>query len=308
MVFVHTLGQALIEAGTSRVTPGSVRKFALLLYLSAEPGRRTPRSVLRDLIFPEATEKNARHSLREMAYQLRRAGVTIDSDDDGIALRNDAVKTDYVELLARDQFGIQDLSAIEGGFLPGYSPTHSEAFCEWLDGYRARATFKVCQGVLIQISRATERGDWGTTERAARACLALDPLNEKATFAIARMLAVSGARVEAVRVLDKFEQDLGDCSDQLNLPVRKLRRRICERLPDVNRPLVQLPFVGREREMVAMNRRFGLAKDGQPQCVTLIGEAGIGKSRLTQEFSSLCALDGVRVESVAAQPSFISGG
>ena len=179
MVIVHTLGHALIDAGTSRVTPASVRKFALLLYLSAEPGRRTSRSILQDLIFPEATEKNARHSLREMVYQLRRAGVAIDSDHDGIALCRDGVKTDYIELLARDRFEMKDLSAVERGFLPGYSPTHSEAFGEWFEGHRARATFSVRNAVLTEITRARERGDWAATDCAARACLALDPLNER---------------------------------------------------------------------------------------------------------------------------------
>src|SRR4029078_5215394 len=104
MVFVHTLGQALIEAGSSRVTPTSVRKFALLLYLSAEPGRRAARSLLRDLIFPEQTEKNARHSLREMVYQLRQSGVVVDSDLDGVAICQTALRVDYVELLARGRF------------------------------------------------------------------------------------------------------------------------------------------------------------------------------------------------------------
>ena len=55
--------------------------------------------------------------------------------------------------------------------------------------------------------------------------------------------------------------------------------------------------------MLDMSRRFDLAKAGQPQCITLIGEAGIGKSRLAHEFSSLCVLDGIRLERVAVQPS-----
>ena len=80
MVSIYTLGQALIDAGDSRVTPTSFRKFALLLHLSAENGRRVARSVLQELIFRDQTDKNARHSLRELSYQLRQAGVAIQSD------------------------------------------------------------------------------------------------------------------------------------------------------------------------------------------------------------------------------------
>src|SRR4029079_16760302 len=69
MIFVHTLGTASIDVGSCSITPTSPRKFALLLYLAAERGRRIPRSVLQELIFPDQAERNARHSLRELIYQ-----------------------------------------------------------------------------------------------------------------------------------------------------------------------------------------------------------------------------------------------
>ena len=163
MVIVHTLGQALIEAGTSRVTPASVRKFALLLYLSADAGRYTSRSILRELIFPEQSEKNARHSLRELAYQLRLSGVAISSDARGIAVSQDAVTTDHVELLTRSRLDAQDLRAAEGGLLPGYAPVHSEAFCEWFEGHRARTSFGICKALLREVKQSRTVGDWGGT-------------------------------------------------------------------------------------------------------------------------------------------------
>jgi len=44
------------------------------------------------------------------------------------------------------------------------------------------------------------------------------------------------------------------------------------------------PFVGREQELLAMERAFALAKDGHGQIVFVVGEAGMGKSRLLLEF------------------------
>ena len=43
-------------------------------------------------------------------------------------------------------------------------------------------------------------------------------------------------------------------------------------------------FVGRRRELGFLEERFALAEDGQGQLLILVGEAGIGKSRLVREF------------------------
>ena len=45
-----------------------------------------------------------------------------------------------------------------------------------------------------------------------------------------------------------------------------------------------LLFIGRRRELGFLEERFELAANGQGQLVTLVGEAGIGKSRLVREF------------------------
>jgi len=94
MIFVHTLGTASIDVGSCSITPTSPRKFALLLYLAAERGRRIPRSILQDLIFPDQAERNARHSLRELVYQLRQVGVEIDPRPDAVELIT-PVRLDY---------------------------------------------------------------------------------------------------------------------------------------------------------------------------------------------------------------------
>lgn len=47
------------------------------------------------------------------------------------------------------------------------------------------------------------------------------------------------------------------------------------------------PFVGREAEMGLLRERWEMVPEGQGQMVLIRGEAGIGKSRLVQEFKSL---------------------
>ena len=45
-----------------------------------------------------------------------------------------------------------------------------------------------------------------------------------------------------------------------------------------------MPLVGREREQGALRASFARARDGQGQIVSIVGEGGIGKSRLVQMF------------------------
>ncbi len=59
-------------------------------------------------------------------------------------------------------------------------------------------------------------------------------------------------------------------------------------------PLASL-FVGREAEMGWLGRRLDTAEAGHPQVVLVIGEAGIGKTRLLREFSSAARARGVEV-------------
>jgi predicted ATPase len=44
------------------------------------------------------------------------------------------------------------------------------------------------------------------------------------------------------------------------------------------------PLVGREDELRSLTNRWQRVLDGEGQVVTIIGEAGIGKSRLVQQF------------------------
>src|SRR4051812_42865445 len=120
MVRVRTFGTVEIDAGNVRIGPGSPRKFALLLRLTADSGHRVPRSVLRELIFPDLLAKNASHSLRDMVYQLRRTGLTIESDADGVALL-DSASSDYGDLITSPQVSIEQLRMVQNGFLPAYS-------------------------------------------------------------------------------------------------------------------------------------------------------------------------------------------
>ncbi len=57
---------------------------------------------------------------------------------------------------------------------------------------------------------------------------------------------------------------------------------LVEEVPAFERP-TRSRFIGRARELAAMRDRVALAREGEPQLVTVVGEPGIGKSRLIRE-------------------------
>jgi DNA-binding SARP family transcriptional activator len=302
MIFVHTLGRAIIDVGETHISPSAVRKFAMLLYLWAKRGHRVPKSSLQELIFPDQPERNGKHSLRELVYQFRQLGVRFESDSVGIELLSTDARSDYADILASDRLQVHHLEAAEGGFLPGYAPDHSAAFTEWLEGYRAWATIELTKAILRETERGRAAGDWATTARAARACLALDPLNEEATLALAETLAMCGSKASAVELLDRYIKEVGKSTFDIRLPAALLRKRISERLPESFKPNSRLPFVGRGRELLALREQWDSSRFGQSHCTIVSGDAGIGKTRLAQEFVHVAALSGARLQHVSSQP------
>ncbi|MCP4517469.1 MAG: ATP-binding protein, partial [Delftia sp.] len=56
---------------------------------------------------------------------------------------------------------------------------------------------------------------------------------------------------------------------------------------------VALPLVGRQREWQALQSLWKKAANGEPRCVLIKGEAGIGKTRLAEELLSWANRQGI---------------
>jgi class 3 adenylate cyclase len=62
------------------------------------------------------------------------------------------------------------------------------------------------------------------------------------------------------------------------------------------RAVSEAPMLGRERELSMLNRVFdGVVADRMPHLVTIVGDAGIGKTRLATEFTDRIEREGARV-------------
>lgn len=62
------------------------------------------------------------------------------------------------------------------------------------------------------------------------------------------------------------------------------------------------PFIGRDEELARLFAVLELARSGQGQVVSVVGNAGIGKSRLCHEFVSACEREGITVHRSSGVP------
>jgi hypothetical protein len=215
---------------------------------------------------------------------LRAGQVAIDENDTEIDLRELLHgPIDRGELV---RIGIQP-------FLPGYRPHLGDAFRAWVEDLRDRAASVRRRALAAAIVDARAKARFSEIHALARSLLALDPLNETATLALAEALVMDGSKVDAVQLLERYEAEVGEVSEALRIPARTLRRRVSEGMDDALLPLrFEVPFVGRIPEFGELRDAWVGARRGAGQCVMVTGEPGIGKTRTSTELARLAVLDG----------------
>jgi DNA-binding SARP family transcriptional activator len=306
MIRVRTLGQCTILIDTFHVGPDAEIVFASLLLLTVDRGRRVARGELLGMLWPDAPASRASHCLRQAIYRLRTLGVPLEVDRTHLVISPSVVDSDVDAVLRASRTDDTERLAdrVSGPFLPGYSPNFSEPLRHWVEQQRDLVSAGARRVLVGAIALRKSRGEWADVERLAHRCLAIDPLNEDATLALAEAAALHGGKVEAMGILDRYLREMGPTARELRLPAMALRRRISE--PELEFPLappVHVPFVGRSAEMGVLGTALRSARSGVGSANFIHGEPGIGKSRLLTEFTRLAALEGLRLAPVRCQSS-----
>ena len=300
MIVLRALGTAEIDTGVTTLTPSQEIVFAAALYLILERGKRVSRARLASLLWPRVAEKARAHRLRQTILQLKKLGIMVRADRDNLQLSQFDARSDIEDLSAADPAPVLKKESLE--FLPGYNPRLSESFRDWVESKRGEVHSAATKLLVGELERSRLQADWSNVERTAGRCLTLDPYNETAVLAQAEAAAMRGGKRKAVSILDRYIADVGGTQNELKLPATLLRRRVVERIPD--RPTLlnaDPPFVGREIEMEALTRSFERAQGGHGSGTIIIGEPGIGKSRLSAELGRFADLQGAQVQRVTCR-------
>jgi adenylate cyclase len=195
------------------------------------------------------------------------------------------------------------------GFLEGFSIGDSPAFEEWALLNRERLRRLVLAALQRLAQRYQERGEYECALRYAWRQVDLDPWREKAQRQVMRLLALNGQRgaalaqyescrnllaenlgvqpaAETVRLYEQIRDGqieisaslAGHLPDFLAQPSPFLESDVPERL-DTH------VFVGRERDLVRMDKVLERVREGEGQVFFITGGAGRGKTALLSEFA-----------------------
>ncbi len=295
------------DAGTLLRLP-TRKAQALLAFLALSPGRQHSRDTLAALLWGDVSEPNSRASLRQTLSQIGKSlgRHAIKAEGRAVALAPGALDVDAVKLQVGYRGNALDeltrtAQLYRGELLAGLA-MNEPGFEEWLVPERERLRQQAI-GVLARL--ATVLRETGETEQAIQALLrllAIDPLDEDGHRTLMRLYAAQGRRAAALR---QYQVCVGMLQRELDSPPEPQTRALYNELlrdrkdgqasEHERKPLHSAPLFGRADELGCGLRVLDDAACGSGHTVALLGEAGIGKTRLAEELAERATAQGMRV-------------
>jgi DNA-binding SARP family transcriptional activator len=282
------LGAARVRMNGLDVSLATRKALGLLAFLALEG--TTSRSKLADLLWSDMDEDAARNNLRKEVFRLRETALRdfLDVSASSLALTNVQIDVN-VFLEAEDDTALE---VYNGDFLAGVEISGASAFEDWLEAKRELFKNRFARLLAARAVKLEALGDLRAALETRLKLLETDPLQESFHREVMRLHWRLGERTQALERFSVLERTL-----ELELGLKplpetlKLLKNIetsnaaqpeaeqasaAVRTPALHRP----PFIGRDDEWAWL--------EGKTHGLVLVkGEAGIGKTRLVEEFARM---------------------
>jgi DNA-binding SARP family transcriptional activator/tetratricopeptide (TPR) repeat protein len=277
LLLLETRATALVD-GLAAPVALATRDAVLLAWLALSGP--TQRAQLASLMWPDRSDELARNSLRQRLFQLRRqCGVDVAAGNPLLALA-DGVTHNLAEApTLLGTLALPDCPALDA----------------WLQEERGRRLRLERQRLAPVLEALESSADWPAAVALAEHLVALEPLSEEAHRRLMRLHYLRGDRAAALLAFDRLENHLkhevGTTPDATTrsllatieraqpLPASAAASNARRVAPPPAAVLRPPRMVGRERELAS------LRADAASASVTLVlGDAGLGKSRLLQAY------------------------
>lgn len=303
-------GFGLEVDGRERGTAVPARVRSMLAYLALHPGAVLDRGRLAFLFWPESTESQARTNLRNVLHHLRRIGPELDAvlEITPTALRwvgGDGVEVDALAFRAAAEAAPAGDAAALRAAADRYGGDLLEGVDDpWLDDERGRLR-DLFLGTLRRLAGAL---DGPEAVGVARELVRREPLDEDHHRVLIAAHTAAGDRAGAVRA---YHECVAVLDAELGVePSAATRQAYAAALAEVappavtDEPTARAPatLVGRSDEWAAVTSCWA-GSGGRAHLVLVTGEAGVGKTRLVEDFAAWCARRGATVVTARAYPT-----
>jgi DNA-binding SARP family transcriptional activator len=287
----------LMSGGTPVVPQPGSKALALLAYLVLEPHPHS-RETLAALLWGESPEQEARASLRQALKQLRTGLGDLAQGDRRLIELADPIECDAEQF--RRRVGQEPaLAAVTEvpRFLEGFSVRNAPRFEEWAANTRSALMLQYTTALDILAREAMSQWKWREAIELADRWLASDPLSDEAARLAVESRYLAGNRGAALARYAEYrtllQRETG-CEPSRGL-LSLVRRVEADTSPsDAPRPVsdewyARAPafaanLIGRGAEWRQLEQIWHAVARGDGRVVLLEGEAGVGKSRLAEDF------------------------
>lgn len=309
---IELLGKLRFAFGQHLITSVNTNRMrSLLAFLVLHGNAAQSREHLAFLLWPESGEAQARTNLRQLLHNLRRAlpvecSLLVSDNQTVRWLPDKSCAIDVIEFEA----AVRAADAAKESDPPAAREALEEAarlyqddllpdlYDDWLQARRDQLRNQLAE-VLTRLAALLETaGDYPAGIRHVTRLVALDPLREACYQTLMRLHLRNQDRSSALRVYHQCKRNLqrelgvspGKATQEMFMQALK-----SEDLPTAPAELPPyaatkpLPLVGRRTEWERLLGCWRRVTEGESHLALIMGEPGIGKSRLAEELFETCS-------------------
>src|SRR5262245_1607292 len=287
---------------------------ALLAYLAVRPEEKYTRNKLAAMFWGGVGKEQARQSLRQSLSALRSAFAPYETrilvvEGDRVTLDPSHIDVDVItfERLASREVAkdLEQASVLYVGDLLDGVDVSEEPFEEWLRSERSRLREIAVHVLTRLLQRQAKSGSSESAIQTAVRLLALDPLREETHRTLMHLYAQQGRLGDALR---QYQTCVNVLRGELGVEPAEETRRVYREIVPRRRPIVSRrqvraparakapgpgerllgraghpPLINRQKELAALHEALGGALGRRGGTTVILGEAGVGKTRLAEE-------------------------
>lgn len=297
----------------------SQKSRALFAYLALNRPRQVDRRFLSGLLWSERSEVSARRNLRQALHNIRvtfssavdlppvftaaQSRVQLNPDLDcwvDVEIFRQAV-ADGLEQPEHDAVALATAARLYiGDLLAGFSPGGCPVFDEWLAGEREQLRQEAVSAYQQLVADGLEKGNHRQGIDYAHRLLTIEPTAEQTHRQLMRLYSASGYHSRALSQYQQLRQLL---QRELGVEPMPETTALYEELVELRETSVEephemqpvgpaLPLEGRAAELRRLRSHWQEARDGHGSLTLLMGDDGIGKTRLARSFLAQVAAEG----------------